>query len=146
MKPWAKLTPSSVDAYWAAVGDEIVARARAKAAPSAAAEERAMRAMALTVQREADRVSAGPAFWLTARERLGQALAAAGKPREALAELDRDLDAHPGRAIALLAAARAAKAAGDAATARARYAELAELWTEADADLPALAEVRAGAR
>ena len=44
-----------------------------------------------------------------------------------------------------LGAARAAKAAGDAKKARERYGALAELWKDADADLPELAEVKAGA-
>jgi hypothetical protein len=42
-------------------------------------------------------------------------------------------------------AARAAKAAGYLRSARARYGALAELWKDADADLPELAEVKAGA-
>ena len=55
------------------------------------------------------------------------------------------LEARPNRALALLGAARAAKAAGDAQKARAHYGALAELWKDADVDLPELAEVKAGA-
>jgi hypothetical protein len=81
----------------------------------------------------------------TVRELLGEALLAAGKPKEALAQFEGVLDARPNRALALLGAARAAKAAGEGAKAQAHYATLAELWKDADADLPDLAEVKAGA-
>jgi tetratricopeptide (TPR) repeat protein len=76
---------------------------------------------------------------------LGDALLAAGKGKEAFAEFEKDLSDHPNRALALLGAARAAKVAGDPVTARARYAALADLWRDAETDVPALAEVRGGA-
>jgi hypothetical protein len=90
--------------------------------------------------------NAGPAWLKSVQETLAEALLASGKPKEALAEWEVDVDARPNHAIALLGAARAAKAAGDDAKAHARYAELADLWRDADADLPALAEVKAGAK
>jgi len=47
---------------------------------------------------------------------------------------------------ALLGAARTATAAGDATRAKAHYATLAALWSDAETDLATLPEVRAGAR
>jgi Tfp pilus assembly protein PilF len=79
------------------------------------------------------------------RELLGEARLAAGEPKEALVQFEKVLHARPRRALSLLGAARAAKAAGDAEKARARYRELAELWKDADPDVPELAEVKAGA-
>ena len=52
----------------------------------------------------------------------------------------------PNRSLALLGLARAPTAAGDAAGARAAYRKLLANWAHADADLPALDEVRRGAR
>jgi tetratricopeptide (TPR) repeat protein len=85
----------------------------------------------------------GPAFDPPAEQWLGELYLAAGKPKEALAAFDAALARHPRLSRSLLGAARAAKAAGDANTSRDRYAELASLWAEADADLAPLAEARA---
>ncbi len=51
----------------------------------------------------------------------------------------------PRRTPALLGLARSAKAAGDGSTAAQAYKTLVAIWHEADPDLPALAEARAGA-
>jgi hypothetical protein len=56
------------------------------------------------------------------------------------------LEVHTRHAPALLGAARAAKAAADGAKAKTYYAMLAEQWRDADANLPAMSEVRTGAR
>ena len=66
---------------------------------------------------------------------LGQAESAAGKFEHSLLRM-------PGRARSLLGAARAAAAAGDAETARERYATLIANW-RGRADNPAIAEARA---
>ena len=81
-----------------------------------------------------------------AHELLGEWLLAAGEPAAARTHFEAALRRAPGRARAWLGLARAARAAGDAELARATYADLAQQWSEADADLAALAEVRAGAR
>jgi Tfp pilus assembly protein PilF len=125
--------------------DALLARARAGATPSAAAQKKVADALErLDRAQIADGVS-GPAWERTPRETLGELLLATGKAKEALAQFERNLEARPNRALALLGAARAAKVAGEAARARAYYATLADLWSNADAALPGLAEVRAGA-
>ena len=78
-------------------------------------------------------------------EDLADTLLRIGKAREAVVEYERVLAAHPGRAHALLGAARAKAAAGDTAGARAVFAQLATQWTTADAGTPGLADVRAAA-
>jgi tetratricopeptide (TPR) repeat protein len=88
----------------------------------------------------------GPPFDPPAEQRLGELYLAAGKPKDALAAFDASLQRHPRLSHSLLGAARAAAAAGQPELARARYRELAALWKDADADLPALEEVRAAAR
>jgi hypothetical protein len=62
--------------------------------------------------------------------------------REAYADMVADYVSQTGRWSEL---ERAAKAAGDAERARARFTTLAALWSEADPEQPFLAEVRAGA-
>ena len=86
----------------------------------------------------------GPTFFFTARERYAEALMAAGRAEEALAQYEAEVDARPNRAVSLLGAARAARAAGHAARAQQHYTVLADLWRDADASLQAVAEVRAG--
>jgi predicted Zn-dependent protease len=80
-----------------------------------------------------------------AREVLGETLLAAGRPADAVRELEGALARTPGRPSVLLALARAHHAAGQHDAARRRYRELAAVWERADAGSPALAEARAGA-
>ncbi len=94
----------------------------------------------------ADPFASGPSFDPPPEQWLGELELAAGKPKEALAAFDAALLRHPRLSRSLLGAARAAKAANEPEIARARYGELAKLWTDADAELPALAEARAGQR
>jgi tetratricopeptide (TPR) repeat protein len=84
----------------------------------------------------------GPAFFPPSQQLLGDVLFAAGRPKDALAAYQRTLAQHPLLARSLLGAARAARAAGDGKTARDRYAALATLWGQPDADAPAVEEVR----
>jgi tetratricopeptide (TPR) repeat protein len=79
-------------------------------------------------------------------ERAGEALLVAGRPAEARDAFDRALALSPRRTEALLGGARALRALGDADAAKRAYAELATIWHGADADLPALEEVRAAAQ
>jgi tetratricopeptide (TPR) repeat protein len=78
-----------------------------------------------------------------AEEELGDVLLRLGRHAEATSAYNKALAQHPGRARSLLGAARAAAAMGERETARARYRELAELWTEADDGFDGLADVRA---
>jgi tetratricopeptide (TPR) repeat protein len=79
------------------------------------------------------------------REGLAHTLTELGKHAEGLAEYERLLERTPRRARLLLAAARAAAKAGDAATSRGYYQQLLEVWKDADPDHPQLDEVRRGA-
>jgi hypothetical protein len=147
MAPWAKQgRMSDVIASYQAWAAEVRARAQVLRTPTAAARARALAALAEAARLEDKLGSAGPAFFLTARERRTAALMAAGQPREALAEAERVLDQRPNRALSLLAAARAARAAGDRTASQRYYATLDALWSDADPTLPALGEVRAQAR
>ena len=83
-------------------------------------------------------VSMTPSPVFNLDEQLGEALVAAGRPTEAIAIYREALSDHPGRAALLLGLARAQKAAGDSAGARATYADLAKIWSKADADVRAL--------
>lgn len=104
----------------------------------------------------ADSVEADPSLYLaegpqranvgTTHLLLGQVQLQAGKAADALASFDRALELSPGRAAAVLGRARALSALGRRDEARRTYARLAETWRNADPDLPALAEVRAGSR
>jgi tetratricopeptide (TPR) repeat protein len=75
----------------------------------------------------------------------GDILLEAGRAREAVAAYDDALRIAPGYWRSRLGRARALNRAGDATAARVAYAELLAQWSKADPDLPALAEVRAGA-
>ena len=81
----------------------------------------------------------------TSCELAGEMLLARGRPAEALTSYDAALADIPGHWIAMLGRARALSCMGDASGARAAYGELLVQWAHADADLPALAEVRSGA-
>jgi tetratricopeptide (TPR) repeat protein len=140
--PWMKALPPGMVAGWEAREETLLARADAttKGAKFALdALERAARAAS-------ERPVAGPVWLPSARSTLAAALFAAGKSKEALTEYERVLDVHTRHAPALLGAARAAKAAADGAKAKTYFALLADQWRDADANLPALSEVRAGGR
>ena len=77
-----------------------------------------------------------------AHELLGDVLLDLGEAEQAAAHFEKTLARYPRRSRALLGLARAAAEAGDEATAQAAYADLAHTWRDADADLPALDEVR----
>jgi tetratricopeptide (TPR) repeat protein len=87
----------------------------------------------------------GPPTFLSARELLGAAYVKAGRPDSAAAQFERVLAHQPNRSAALLGLARARVAMGDRDAAAKSYSRLAENWRRADADVPALGEVRAGA-
>ncbi len=78
-----------------------------------------------------------------AHELLADVLHETGDAVAAVEHYDRALERTPGRAIALLGLARAARTAGDNRRASAAYAQLRVIWANADDDLAELAEVRA---
>jgi tetratricopeptide (TPR) repeat protein len=86
-------------------------------------------------------VTPGPI--LPAHEQLGDLLTELGKPAEALAEYRADLAASPNRLNGVYGAARAARLAGEAASARADYAKLIELCGKGDGARDQVAEARA---
>jgi tetratricopeptide (TPR) repeat protein len=105
---------------------------------------------ALTLLREAVELEermpppSGPPVPLKpAHELYGEVLLEAGRAEEASRQFEASLLRTPNRAASLLGAARSAVRMGDREAARRRYAALAEVWRQADADLPALAEIRA---
>jgi tetratricopeptide (TPR) repeat protein len=146
IQPWMKMTGPSTAKRWDAREESLLARARAGAAKTPAEQKSVLDAVQRYVAAEDERPVAGPPFTETPREALGNALLAAGKSKEALAAFERNLEQRPNRALALLGSARAAKASGDIALARTRYAALLDLWSDADASVDALAEVRDGAK
>jgi Flp pilus assembly protein TadD len=76
---------------------------------------------------------------------LARALLEGGHPAEALAAYDRALELSPDRSAAVLGRARVLVRLGRTEEARRAYAQLMASWKDADADLPDLAEARAGA-
>jgi len=142
---WQKVLPTNMVKRWDARGEMLLVRAHAAAKPSPAAQKKVIEALEKHLKEHPGGFASGPATEPTVRELLGEAMLAAGNPKEALVQFEAVLDARPNRALSLLGAARAAKAAGFPRTARTHYAALAELWKDADADLPELAEVKAGA-
>ncbi|MGD8866528.1 MAG: hypothetical protein PVI01_02845 [Gemmatimonadales bacterium] len=75
-------------------------------------------------------------------ELFGEILLELDRPAKAQAEFQRALQLAPKRALSLLGLARAAKAAGDAATAQRAYETLSEVWQRADPGIPGLSEAR----
>jgi tetratricopeptide (TPR) repeat protein len=74
-------------------------------------------------------------------ELLGEALLNAGRPGDAVAALEEQLEQTPMRALSLLFLARAADRAGDEAKAQETYRRLAAIWHSADPDMYAYDEV-----
>jgi tetratricopeptide (TPR) repeat protein len=83
----------------------------------------------------------GESVGIPAREMLADMLQELKRPAEALAEYKTDLKNSPNRFDALLGAARAAQASGDASGAQSYYAKLAEI-SGPRADRPELAEAK----
>ncbi len=84
-----------------------------------------------------------PGAILPAREQLAELLLELGRPAEAVREYEAALTRAPRRLAGLYGAARAARLAGDAATARRYYAELVKLTRDADQTLEEVKEARA---
>jgi tetratricopeptide (TPR) repeat protein len=87
----------------------------------------------------------GPPPRLLVAELLGNELLERGLGADAAAAFEQALKLCPGRSSALLGLARARRMAGDSAGAARAYSQLLANWHSADAELPDLAEARAGA-
>ncbi len=97
---------------------------------------------ATTIEETLDPPS-GPVFPLKpSHELYGEILAAAGRHAEAIAELRTSLQRTPNRTASLLALARSAAAVGDTETATGAYQTLQKFLSDANGDIPFLAEVR----
>lgn len=83
-----------------------------------------------------------PGAVLPAREQLGELLLEMGRPKEALVEYEASLARAPRRLAGLYGAARAAGLAGDAAKARAYYAQIVEQTQQADGTRAEVREAR----
>lgn len=121
---------------------------RILAAYVAKAEGRAEEAVelarsAVELERSLEKHPVSPGALLPASEALGDLLRALGRPAEAVAAYRTSLDTWPKRFNTLLGAARAARDAGDPATARKYYAELLETVEGAETDREGVAEARA---
>ena len=77
-----------------------------------------------------------------AQELFGEVLLGLGEPAEAARQLEGALIRTPGRALSLLAAARAAAAIGDRRLATERYRRLLDNWSQADPGIEGLEEAR----
>jgi hypothetical protein len=88
----------------------------------------------------------GPIFGIPTRELQGELLLGARRPAQARAAFAAALERYPNRPRALLGLARAARQAGDVASARATCRQLASIWSQADARWPDLAEVKSCAK
>jgi tetratricopeptide (TPR) repeat protein len=85
----------------------------------------------------------GPVFPLKpSHELYGEVLARAGKHKEAIAEFQTSLERTPNRTASLLGLARSAVAVGDMETATRAYETLQRFLSDANPDVPFLAEVR----
>jgi tetratricopeptide (TPR) repeat protein len=140
MEPWHNMFgPQYLDRR-KATESSLLLMARARKNPGAV--DAAVEALKKLVA-AGDPFANGPAFDPPAEQWLGELYLSAGRAKEALATFDAALVRHPRLSRSLLGAARAAKACGETKISHDRYAELAALWADADADLPAVKEVRA---
>jgi tetratricopeptide (TPR) repeat protein len=129
----------------APAADYVAAELEALLAGARGDETRAIERLTHAADFEDHLPLVGPPSFLSARELLGDAYLKARRADSAAAQYERALAKAPNRSAALLGLARARLALGDRDAARNAYARLMASWQRADADVPALAEVRAGA-
>ena len=96
----------------------------------------------LAIDQDQEFTGEGTAGGMLHHEAIAEALVRLGQPANALAEYRVVLADHPGRARALLGAARAATKTGDAAAARELYRALLATWIDAEDGTEGLAEAR----
>jgi tetratricopeptide (TPR) repeat protein len=145
MAPWKGMRAPDFDERRSRLNAMLLAGTRARKQRTPQAWDEAI-AAAKKLAEMRETLVGGPAVETPYPQHLGDLLLEAGRPKEALAAYDAALNRYPNHVPALLAAARAAKAAGDQATARERYAVIATQWKAADANNPLLAEVQTGAQ
>jgi tetratricopeptide (TPR) repeat protein len=133
------------DAYWAEQVDiqHAAASAWLLFAEGSRNGALAMLASAADAEDKTDKATVTPGPLIPARELYGAMLLASGRAQEALATFKAVLEKEPRRLGAMLGAARAAVAAGDAASARQYYEATVALTEGADGERPELAEARA---
>ena len=134
------LNPSQADGglnYWADQTDIQIK----------AVDAWALRAMRAAADHEdsTDKAAVTPGPIKPAREQLGEMLAEAKRPAEALAEFERAMAKEPNRLRAMWGAAQAADATGDRAKARGYYGQLATLLARSDAGHPAATRAKTAA-
>ncbi len=146
MEPWDKMLSPDRAERTRLQSAAYLAGARAFRERTAEAWSAAAEAMARFADITERRPPSGPAFEALPRLMVADFLLQANRPKDALAAYDATLLRSPNLSRALLGSARAAQRAGDAVTARDRYAALATQWKGADPGVPELEEVRTGAQ
>jgi hypothetical protein len=146
MEPWAKMLPPDLAERQKLLAAAYLAGTRAYRERTAEAWSAAAETMSKYSETTERRPPSGPAFETPPRLLVADFLLEANRPKEALAAYDAVLLRYVNLSRALLGSARAAQRAGDAVTARDRYAALAAQWKDADRDVPDLEEVRTGAQ
>jgi tetratricopeptide (TPR) repeat protein len=117
------------------------AAAAALAAGDTAGAVKEMEA-AVATEDAIDSLSQPPYPIVPAHELYGSMLVEMGRYPEARRHFEETLRRTPGRPKAIAGIAKTAEAMGDAATARAQYTRLVEMWKGADADRPELVAAR----
>jgi tetratricopeptide (TPR) repeat protein len=135
------------DTYWA---DQVEVQRLAAAGILAHAQGDNAKAVELVrkaadLDATMDKHPATPAAVLPARELLGDLLLSLNDPAAARTAYEETLRAEPNRFRSLLGKARAAKAAGDAASSREAYGKLLALVASDEATRPELSEAKASA-
>ncbi len=97
---------------------------------------------AVAIEDSIDSLSQPPYPIIPAHELYGSMLMEMNQPVDARRHFEETLRRTPGRPKAIVGIARAARATGDTATARALYTRLIEMWKSADQDRPELQEAR----
>ena len=133
--------------YWADQTDIQLEAVGAWALRAEGKADEALRAMRAAADHEdsTDKAAVTPGPIKPAREQLGEMLAEAKRPAEALAEFERAMAKEPNRLRAMWGAAQAADATGDRAKARGYYGQLATLLARSDAGHPAATRAKAAA-
>ena len=131
--------------YWS---DQVETERRAASAILAQAEghhDEAVRELraAADLEDSMEKHPVTPGSIVPLRELLGDLLLEVGQPAAALAEYQRSLVSAPNRYRSLYGAAKAADAAGDRATAKEYFQQLAQLGSRADTARPEIAEATA---
>jgi tetratricopeptide (TPR) repeat protein len=123
------------DAYWATIVESQRLAAQAWLQFAQGSKDEAVKTAAAAAQLEetVEKHPVTPGPLLPARELEGDMLMEVARPADALQAYEKTLAREPRRARALFGAARAAELSGNSTTAKARYQELKDLMSAADA-------------